>query len=78
MSLPLYIRPEDHGFEPFQNEHAHNGFVFLKNGKKWIQNIEALIMSTGMNEESLENMGYAVKTYREIERSLSLFPDLAA
>ena len=78
MPLPLYIRPEDHGFKAFQHEQALNGFVFLKNGKKWIQNIEALMISTDMNEKSLENMGYAVKTYREIERSLSLFPDLAA
>ncbi len=46
------------------DEEAYNGRYFIKDGKKWIHNIDALKRQLGTkSDDVLINNGYDVKSY---------------
>ena len=48
------------------DENAYNGRYFIKDGKKWIHNIDALKRQLGINNDrELENMDYDVDSYHQ-------------
>lgn len=52
------------GFELIPDEDAYNGRYFIKNGMKWIHNIDALKRQIGTNEDDeLIELGYDVGSY---------------
>ena len=53
----------EHGFEEFSDEKAYNGRYFLKAGLIWIHDIDALMKTSGLDEEGLKKDGYDVDTY---------------
>ncbi|QKJ26130.1 hypothetical protein ACBT_0145 [Aliarcobacter cibarius] len=54
------------GFEVVFDEDAYNGRYFIKDGKKWIHNIEALKRQLRVNSDSeLSEYDYDVVAYYE-------------
>ena len=54
------------GFEVVYDEDAYNGRYFIKDGKKWIHNIEALKRQLRVNSDSeLSEYDYDVVAYYE-------------
>ncbi len=52
------------GFEVVYDKDAYNGRYFIKDGKKWIHNIDALQRQFGMSSDSeVEEKGYDVEAY---------------
>lgn len=52
------------GFEVINDENAYNGRYFVKEGKKWIHNIDALKGQLNINNDyQLTRMGYDVDAY---------------
>lgn len=52
------------GFEVVFDENAYNGRYFIKDGKKWIHNIDALKRQFGTSSDSeVEEKGYDVVAY---------------
>ena len=52
------------GFEVVFDENAYNGRYFIKDGKKWIHNIDALKRQFGTSSDSeVEEKGYDVEAY---------------
>lgn len=52
------------GFEVVYDEDAYNGRYFIKDGKKWIHNIDALKRQFGTSSDSeVEEKGYDVEAY---------------
>ena len=52
------------GFEVIYDENAYNGRYFVKNGKKWIHNIDALKSQLRIrNDNVLAQNGYDVDAY---------------
>lgn len=52
------------GFEIIYDESAYNGRYFIKDGKKWIHNIDALKRQLRIRSDSaVENLGYDVESY---------------
>lgn len=52
------------GFEVVFDEDAYNGRYFIKDGKKWIHNIDALKRQLGTSSDSeVEEKGYDVEAY---------------
>lgn len=56
------------GFVEVPHELGHNGrSVFMRDGLKWIYNINGLKKDLGVNSDmQLVNLGYDVKTYRDM------------
>ena len=53
-----------YSFEMVIDEEAYNGRYFIKDGKKWIHNIDALKRQLGTkSDDVLVNNGYDVKSY---------------
>ena len=53
-----------YSFEMVIDEEAYNGRYFIKDGKKWIHNIDALKRQLGTkSDDVLINNGYDVKSY---------------
>lgn len=66
--LSYFTRSEQkalqNGFEVIYDENAYNGRYFVKNGKKWIHNIDALKRQLGTSSDSeVEEKGYDVEAY---------------
>lgn len=52
------------GYKEVQDSQAFKGLYFIKDGKKWIHDIEALMRHLGVSQFSdLEALGYDIKNY---------------
>lgn len=65
---PVFNRSEQlavkNGFEVVYDKDAYNGRYFIKDGKKWIHNIDALKRQLGTSSDSeVEEKGYDVEAY---------------
>ncbi|MCT7433708.1 hypothetical protein N5T66_10450 [Aliarcobacter cryaerophilus] len=65
---PVFNRSEQlalkNGFEVVYDNDAYNGRYFIKDGKKWIHNIDALKRQLGTSSDSeVEEKGYDVEAY---------------
>lgn len=59
VELALYL-----GYEEVQDTQAFQGRYFIKDGKKWIHDIEALMRHLGVSQFSeLESLGYDLNNY---------------
>ncbi|BCM75947.1 hypothetical protein KAM329D_37040 [Aeromonas caviae] len=52
------------GYKEVQDSQAFKGRYLIKDGKKWIHDIEALMQHLGISQYSdLENLGYDLRNY---------------
>ena len=62
------------GFDVVFDEDAYNGRYFIKDGKKWIHNIDALKRQINVScDDALEDKGYNVEAYYDISLINQLF-----
>ena len=57
---------KENGFQEIHVERAHNGIIYIKNGKRWIHDIRKLQKSLNSNEDGLARLGYDTDTYYDV------------